>query len=131
MRARSSSSRLSSARPLNFASGCSRFGKGRRLLTHFAKVFRCAITRLTVRSAKRRLPVLMDLAAEVVDELARDPRRPVEALLGADLVLQEADEQPEVPRLLLARALPRRHLGRKVAFRPGGDRVRNPAVARQ
>ena len=52
------------------------------------------------------LPVLMDLAPEIVDELAGHPRRPVEALLGADHALQEGDEQPEVPRLLLPGALP-------------------------
>ena len=39
---------------------------------------------------KAAAPVLMDLAPEVVDELPRHPRRPVEALLRSDPLPQKA-----------------------------------------
>jgi hypothetical protein len=45
--------------------------------------------------------VCPELAPQIVDELPRHPPRPAQALLGADLMNQEGDEHPEVPRLLL------------------------------
>jgi hypothetical protein len=74
------------------------------------------------------LPVLVQLAAQIVDELAGDPRRPAQALLGADLTAEEGDEQPEVPRLLLPGPLPRRDLEAEVVLCPQVEGVVFPAL---